>query len=110
MGKGKVLLIIIILIVCGGLGYYFVVVQGANKELSKKMENASQDYFKKYMRTIETNSAYKVTLKELTEANQSGENYDLKGLENCNKEKTHSTITIDMSNGKITKTEVKLSC
>ena len=110
MGKGKIFLIIVILIICGGLGYYFALIQGENNKLSKKIENASQDYFKKYMRTIETTSAYKVTLKQLNNANNNGDNYDLKGLEKCDKNKTYATITIDMSNGKIKKTEVKLSC
>ena len=110
MGKGKILIIVGLLIIFGTLGYYFIGLQGENNNLSEKMKTASQDYFKKYMRTIETASAYEVTLKELLDARSNGENYDLQGLEKCNKTKTHATITIDMNDGKIKKIKVKLNC
>lgn len=110
MGKGKILMMMGLLVIIGSLGYYFINNQEQNKKLVKKIEAASQEYFKKYVRTNETASAYEITLKELIDANNNGENYDLKGLENCDKNKTYATISINMSNGKVTKTEVKLKC
>ena len=109
MGKGKILIIIgIILIVVGVGAYYFT--NNQNNALKNQMKVAGEDYFEKYISTIETTSAYDITLKDLREANKKGENYKLDLLEKCNEDKTKTTITINMTDGKITITEVKLDC
>lgn len=109
MRKGKKLLIVgVLLIISSVVAYLFI--NSKTIELEKQMKQASEDYFKKYIRTIETTSAYDVTLKDLKQANKNGENYELKHLEKCNAIKTKTTITIDMLDGKISNIKVKLDC
>ena len=47
---------------------------------------------------------------DLEKANQQGEKYDLKGLEQCDKEETFANITINYKNGKAKETQVELKC
>ena len=109
MGKGKIVMVLVVLICIGGLGFYFYQ-STQNQEKEKQMKEASEDYFNKYTRTIESSSAYVITLKELKQANENGENYKLDQLEKCDENKTKATVNIDLSDGTISKTEVKLNC
>ena len=42
--------------------------------------------------------------------NRIREEYDLKGLEKCDKTKTFANVTIDYKTGKAKKTQVELKC
>ena len=111
--KGKIAIIIIIIINLCILGYYYSHKSGVNildSGLETKMKTASEAYFNEYVRTNETASTYEVKLSDLEKANSEGKSYDLGGLEKCNKEETLSKITINFKDGNIKRVEVELKC
>lgn len=113
MKKSKIIAIIVIIIIVIAViaGYlYFNEKEQANQELENKIDTAARDYFDKYVSTNDSRSVYEVTLEMLEEANQNGEEYDLSGLDNCQKQETLVKITVNYSNGQPKKTEVELSC
>ncbi len=104
------IIIIILIMLVTILGYLFFVQNKVDKKLENKIETASIDYFEKYMSTNDSASTYVVTLDMLINANNNGENYNLTGLEKCNKQSTLSRITINYNNGQPKKVEVELNC
>ena len=111
--KKKVTLIIVLVIVILAIVGAFLFLQNNeshNQKLEDKMATASRDYFEKYVSANDSASVYQVTLEDLEEANKNGEEYDLKGLEKCDKTKTFADITINYQNGKAKKTQVELKC
>ncbi len=110
----KIILIVLTLVILAAAGgtayYYFKTEENKTKKLEAKIDNASRDYFEKYISANDSANIYVVTLKDLEKANQNGENYDLKGLEKCNKTKTLANVTIDYKTGKAKKTQVELKC
>ena len=110
-GSLKTILIIVILIALAGAGYFgYTWYQGEKDTLTKAMKVAAEDYFMTYVSANTGASAYDVTLADLKEANENGEEYDLKPLKSCNDKKTIATVSIDFSNGKAKKIDVKLDC
>lgn len=108
MGKVKTIILIGIIVVVGALGYYFINNKANdNTELSNKIKVASADYFEKYISVNSATSIYKITLDTLE---NSAEEYDLSGLENCDREKTYANVTVNFKNGEAKEIEVKLSC
>ena len=108
MGKSKTIILVGVIVVALAIGYYFLNNNGVeNTELSDKMKAASKDYFEKNVSVNDTTSIYKITLERLE---NSGEEYDLSGLENCDKEKTYANVTVNFKNGEAKDIEVKLSC
>ena len=113
MKKSKIIAIIVIIIIVIAViaGYlYFNEKEQANQELENKIDTAARDYFDKYVSTNDSRSVYEVTLEMLEEANQNGEEYDLKGLEKCDKTRTFSNVTINYKNGKAKDAQVELKC
>ena len=112
MKKKIVLIVLTIVIIIAIIGVILFVQNNETKKhnLEKKMETASRDYFEKYVSANDSASIYKVTLEDLESANKNGEEYDLKGLEKCDKTKTFADITINYQNGKAKKTQVELKC
>ena len=113
MKKKRAVLIIVLIIIIAAIigGFIFLKTnQSQNKELEAKMDKASRDYFEKYVSANDSVNVYKVTLEDLEKANQDGEDYDLKGLEKCDKTKTYADITINYQNGKAKKAQVELKC
>lgn len=104
--KRKIFIIAVAIILAGVLLYFFKISNSENN-LKSKMESASRDYFQKYISTNDSKSIYQITLGMLESSN---ENYDLKGLEKCDKEKTFSNITVNYSTGEAKKVEVELKC
>lgn len=108
MGKSKTIILVGFIVVAAAIGYYFLNNNGGeNTVLSDKMKVASKDYFEKNVSVNDTTSIYKITLERLE---NSGEEYDLSGLENCDKEKTYANVTVNFKNGEAKDIEVKLSC
>lgn len=108
--KKKLVFLVIIIVLCA-IGVYFVINQNnSNSHLKKLMEDASKDYFKNYISTNDSASTYEITLDMLNEVNKDGKTYNLKGLENCNKKKTVTRITINYNTGNPKKVETELSC
>ena len=108
MGKGKSIIIVGVIILIGAAGYYLLNSQNSGgSKLSNRMTNASRDYFEKYVSVNETKSIYKITLEMLED---SGEDYDLSGLENCDRDRTYANVTVNFKNGEAKDIEVKLSC
>ena len=105
---GAIIVIVILALVVGGVFFLYNEEQG-NKELEDTIKPLAEDYFDKYMSINESSNAYTVTLKDLKEANENGEDYDLSKLNKCSDE-TSVTITIDYRTGKVKKSEVKLDC
>lgn len=110
--RNIILMAVLIAVVILGIGGYFYLgsTKTANQELANKMDTASRDYFEKYISANDSVNTYKVTLEDLESANKSGEEYDLKGLEKCDKTKTYADVTIDYKTGKAKKTQVELKC
>jgi hypothetical protein len=103
--------IVIIIVILAGLSYYFMQKKPVvNTKLENKITTASEDYFNKYISTNDSASTYTITLKMLKKANSNGENYDLKGLEKCDENKTLARVTVNYKNGKPKKTQVELKC
>ena len=63
-----------------------------------------------FSNTLPKFTIYKITLQDLEDANKEGEEYDLKGLEKCDKTKTFANITIDYQDGTAKKAQVELKC
>ena len=105
-------IIFLVVLIIGGVDvyFYFQNIDNQNTELENKMSTASKAYFEEYVSANDSNNIYKVTLQDLEKANQQGENYDLKGLEQCDKEETFANITINYKNGKAKETQVELKC
>ena len=112
MKKKVVLIIVLIIIVVVAIGTYLFLQnnESKNTELENKMETASRDYFEKYVSANDSENVYKITLQDLEDANKEGEEYDLKGLEKCDKTKTFANITIDYQDGTAKKAQVELKC
>ena len=112
MKKKVVLIIVLVIVILAVVGafLFFQNNETRNRELEDKLETASRDYFEKYVSANDSASVYQVTLEDLEEANKNGEEYDLKGLEKCDKTKTFADITINYQNGKAKKTQVELKC
>ena len=107
--KGVAGLIIVIVLVLASLAV--ITIDNNNQKVMRgALKVPALDYFDKYVSVNSTSTSYKVTLKMLKEANQSGEKYKLKPLSKCDEEKTYATITIDFSTGKVTHTDLKLNC
>lgn len=105
------IIVFLSIIIFGLIGYYFYLINsGKDDYLEKKMEVASKDYYEKYISTNDSTSAYIVTLNMLINANNNGENYDLKGLEKCKPQSTLAIITVNYKNGDPKKVEVELNC
>ena len=111
-GKWK-LLVIVLIIVIGigiiGFGLYYMA-EDNNEELEKKFGNMALDYFDKNGRITTAMGANKITLKNLSDANKEGENYDLSDFKNCNEEKTYAIVSYDYSTGETKDPEIKLEC
>lgn len=112
MKKKIFVIIVLILIVAVAIAsyFYFQTAKSETNELENKIDTASRDYFEKYVSANDSANSYKVTLEDLETANQNGEEYDLKGLEKCDKTKTFANVTIDYKTGKAKKTQVELKC
>lgn len=112
MKKKVVLIVLLIIVIIAAVGafFFFKADENQNSELENKMQTASKEYFEKYVSAKDTVNVYKITLEELEEANKNGENYDLKGLEKCDKTNTFANITINYKNGKAKKAQVELKC
>lgn len=112
MKKKVVLIIIFIVVILGVIGTYLFLQnnESKNNELENKMATASRDYFEKYVSANDSVNVYKITLKDLEEANKQGEEYDLSGLEKCDKINTFASVTINYKNGKAKKSQVELKC
>ncbi len=111
--KKKIFVIIVLILIIGVAVAGFLYFEGTEKEtneLEKKMDTASRDYFEKYISANDSANSYKITLQDLEKANQNGEEYDLKGLEKCDKTNTFADVTIDYKTGKAKKTQVELKC
>lgn len=108
--KIGIILLIIIAVVAGFVYLYFNKTDKETENLEKKIDKASRDYFEKYVSANDSVNAYKITLEDLEKANQTGENYDLKGLEKCDKKETYADVTINYQTGKAKKTQVNLKC
>ena len=108
MGKSKMFVIFGVAIIGISLIYFFMGRTSSTKdELSEKMKHASRDYFEKYISVNETTSIYKITLDMLTNA---PDNYDLSGMEKCDKNKTYSEVLVNFKTGKPKDITIKLSC
>ena len=101
---GKIIVLIVIL----AIGGYFIYNQLNNKNNYESIiKKYSEDYFTKYISINESQSTYKITLNDLE---NSSENYDLKSLNKCDKEKTYANVTVDFKTGNPKKVEVQLKC
>ena len=112
MKKKIVIIILLVIIIVTIVGVILFVQNNETKKhnLEKKMETASRDYFEKYVSANDSVNVYSVTLEDLEKANKNGEEYDLEGLEKCDKAKTLANITINYQNGKAKKAQVELKC
>lgn len=111
--KKKIIVIIVLILIVGAAGagyFYFQNTESETDELESKLDTASRAYFEKYVSANDSANSYKVTLEDLETANQNGEEYDLTGLEKCDKTKTFANVTIDYRTGKAKKTQVELKC
>ncbi len=111
--KGGLVVIIIILVLLlatvGGYIWYSKTYIN-NDELQDVMTTAALDYYDKYTSANTGAAAYTITLEDLKNANENGENYNLDSLKDCDDKKTKVIINIDYYNGKVKDTEVKLNC
>lgn len=105
--KVSKIIIIVILIIVIGIGVYFFISSKGDTSSDKALKDAALDYFDKYVSVYSASSAYNITLKDLKEAE---EDYNLKDYEGCNEEKTYVIVTINNTNGKVIKTEIKKNC
>jgi len=107
--KNIIVIIVLVLIVVICFGIYSWM-KGNEEKLENAIKDPALDYFDKYMSVSTGAAAYKVNLEMLKQANENGENYYLDALKKCDDKKTEVIINIDYSNGKVTGTEIKLSC
>ena len=92
--KKKIIVLILLILIVAVIGFfYFKDTENQTNNLEKKVATASSDYFEKYVSANDSANSYKVTLKDLEEANQNGEEYDLKGWKNVTKLK-HSLMSL----------------
>ena len=103
----KVIMVVVVLVVLIGIGVYYFMTTRDDGTNDKVLKTEAIDYFDKYVSVYSGTSAYNVTLKDLKE---SDEDYDLKDYEGCNEEKTYVIVSIDSTNGKVIKTEIKKNC
>ena len=105
MKKKVILIIVLIIVIVGAIGTYIFLQNNETKntELENKMATASREYFEKYVSANDSVNVYKITLQDLEE-------YDLKGLEKCDKNKTFANVTINYKDGTAKKTQVELKC
>ncbi len=110
-GKGKMIfcLIVVIVLVIFVFGLYLWDKDNTEK-MKEAMKKPALDYFDKYMSSNTGAAIYKVTLKDLKDANKKeGEEYDLSAFKKCDDD-TYATINIDYSTLKVTFGDVKLNC
>ena len=112
MKKKVVLIIVLTILIVGAIGTYIFLQNNETKnhKLENKMAAASRDYFEKYVSANDSVNVYKITLQDLEDANKAGEEYDLKGLEKCDKTKTFANVTINYQDGTAKKAQVELKC
>lgn len=111
--KKKVFLIVLIIVIIAGAAaayLFFVTQENENEELESKMDVASRAYFEEYVSANDSLNTYKITLQDLEDANEAGEEYDLSGLEDCDKEETYANVTINYQDGTAKDAQVELKC
>ncbi len=107
--KKRIILIILTICVVVFIGINVFNKNKVSDNLSNKLSTASQQYFEKYVSANDSTNMYTVTLKNLNDV-KDAENYDLKGLENCNETQTKAEITINYKTGKPKNIKTKLKC
>lgn len=110
--KKVIPIIVLIIFLAAGVGVYLYIenIESENTKLENKMKTASKAYFEEYVSANDSVNMYKITLKDLENANKNGEEYDLKGLEKCDKTNTFANVTINYKNGKAKDAQVELKC
>ena len=94
--KKVIPIIVLIIFLAAGVGVYLYIenIESENTKLENKMKTASKAYFEEYVSANDSVNMYKITLEDLENANKNGEEYDLKGLEKCDKTNTFANVTI----------------
>lgn len=110
--KKVIPIIVLIIFLAAGVGVYLYIenIESKNTKLENKMKTASKAYFEEYVSANDSVNMYKITLEDLENANKNGEEYDLKGLEKCDKTNTFANVTINYKNGKAKDAQVELKC
>ena len=110
--KKVIPIIVLIIYLAAGVGVYLYIenIESENTKLENKMKTASKAYFEEYVSANDSVNMYKITLEDLENANKNGEEYDLKGLEKCDKTNTFANVTINYKNGKAKDAQVELKC
>ncbi len=110
--KKVIPIIVLIIFLAAGVGVYLYIenIESENTKLENKMKTASKAYFEEYVSANDSVNMYKITLEDLENANKNGEEYDLKGLEKCDKTNTFANVTINYKNGKAKDAQVELKC
>ncbi len=110
--KKVIPIIVLIIFLAAGVGVYLYIenIESQNTKLENKMKTASKAYFEEYVSANDSVNMYKITLEDLENANKNGEEYDLKGLEKCDKTNTFANVTINYKNGKAKDAQVELKC
>ena len=110
--KKVIPIIVLIIFLAAGVGVYLYIenIESENTKLENKMKTASNAYFEEYVSANDSVNMYKITLEDLENANKNGEEYDLKGLEKCDKTNTFANVTINYKNGKAKDAQVELKC
>lgn len=110
--KKVIPIIVLIIFLATGVGVYLYIenIESENTKLENKMKTASKAYFEEYVSANDSVNMYKITLEDLENANKNGEEYDLKGLEKCDKTNTFANVTINYKNGKAKDAQVELKC
>ena len=110
--KKVIPIIVLIIFLAAGVGVYLYIenIESENTKLENKMKAASKAYFEEYVSANDSVNMYKITLEDLENANKNGEEYDLKGLEKCDKTNTFANVTINYKNGKAKDAQVELKC
>ena len=105
-------IVVLIIFLAAGVGVYLYIenIESENTKLENKMKTASKAYFEEYVSANDSVNMYKITLEDLENANKNGEEYDLKGLEKCDKTNTFANVTINYKNGKAKDAQVELKC
>ncbi len=89
-----------------------IMISGCGKSKLEKyqeiMEDYSRQYYEKYQRGINL-SSLEVTIDLLKNANDKGENYDLKKLDKC-KGSSKVIFTVDEKTRDITSVEYEMKC
>ena len=110
--KKVIPIIVLIIFLAAGVGVYLYIenIESENTKLENKMKTASKAYFEEYVSANDSVNMYKITLEDLENANKNGEEYDLKGLEKCDKTNTFANVIINYKNGKAKDAQVELKC